>query len=55
MYDIENRTLYLFDEINELTVAALFANIMAIVSADDIADTSLSDYDYRGIKNLLQT
>lgn len=50
MYDIENRTLYLFDEINELTVAALFANIMAIVSADDIAETEMRNYVRQPIK-----
>ena len=44
MYDAENRTFYLFDEINEFTVGALYANMMTIIVADNTAEEEYKEY-----------
>ena len=45
MYDAENRTFYLFDEVNELTVGALYANMMALIVDDNTNELQIIGYE----------
>lgn len=48
--DIEQRTFYLFDEINELTIGALYSNMMTLIMQDNTLSSELKEYEVAPIK-----
>lgn len=50
LYDEENRTFYLFDEVDNTSISAIYATMMKIIIYDDLMADELKEYERPPIK-----